>query len=177
MEKFSLVRPWKRWPLASFTVTGTGTALTVTRMTPAVSSYPLLGSLAVRLEGSTRCIGGGLESGSSCSAAAAPAAEVSVELASPEDGTDGPGGWSWPGLTGRAAEGASGRELGAAGWGLGASGSFCWAIAVRQSGSRIESMIARAPCKPDFGLLGWKRRRRRCIMRDPPESKRRLQNM
>src|SRR6266545_3655167 len=117
MEKFSLVSPGKRWPLASLTVTGTGTALTVTRMTPAVSSYPLLGSFAVRLEGSTRCMGGGLESGASCSAAASPADEVSAELASPEDGACSAG------LAGAVLSGCG------AGWGRGPSGNGCCAMA------------------------------------------------
>ena len=46
-------------------------------------SYPLLGALAVRFEGATRPTGAGEDSGVSWSAAAAPAAEVSAELASP----------------------------------------------------------------------------------------------
>jgi hypothetical protein len=55
-------------------------------MMPLASSYPLLGVLATRFEGTIRPIGGAVLGGFSLSAAAAVAAAVSAELASPDGG-------------------------------------------------------------------------------------------
>jgi hypothetical protein len=106
-------------------------------MTPLISSYPLLGVLAIRLDGTTRPTGagGGVTSSFALSAA------VSVELASPDGAFTCSDGLAGAPASGRFGAGAFGRACCEAGWGVGASGKPCCAMPARESETTIESKV------------------------------------